>query len=53
MDFNDLRTDIDLECPNCNRKFQQGEEDGDPTETECPACGETVPTAKPTNDSNS
>lgn len=51
MDFDDLRTDIDLECPHCNRKFQQGEGDvDDPASAECPECGETLSAAKPAAD---
>jgi len=47
MDFDDLRTDIDMECPHCNRKFQQDEEaDEEAATTECPGCGKAVPVPK-------
>ena len=41
MDFDDLRTDIDLECPHCKRKFQQNEQKA-AEEAECPDCGGAV-----------
>ena len=41
MDFEDLGTDVDQECPHCNRKFQQPDEGDDETPL-CPACGEEV-----------
>jgi hypothetical protein len=48
MDFDDLRTDIDLECPHCNRWFQQeGEAGEEVTTTECPGFGKAVPVPKP------
>jgi len=48
MDFDDLRTDIDLECPHCNRWFQQdGESSEEATTTECPGCGKAVRVPKP------
>ncbi len=45
MDFDDLRTDIDIECPHCKRKFQQMEED-ESNRLECPDCGKEVPPGK-------
>ncbi len=41
MDFDDLRTDMDLECPHCKRKFQQAEED-EATQAECWNCGKAL-----------
>ena len=50
MDFDDLRTDIDLECPHCNRKFQQDEE-READVAECPGCGGAVDVkAKPSGE---
>lgn len=46
MDFDDLRTDLDLECPHCNRKFQQDPEERKDGGAACPACGRTVETPR-------
>lgn len=52
MDFDDLMTDVDLECPNCNRKFQQkGKELRGRPSIECPTCGEPVEIGEPASES--
>lgn len=43
MEFEDLLTDIDLECPHCNRKFQQKTKElKGGASAECPTCGEAI-----------
>ena len=54
MDFDDLRTDVDMECPHCNRKFQLDEDSVEEAETtDCPGCGKAVPVPQPRNASKS